>query len=630
MLAGAFVVAVCIGILGLSSWHEWEARTTALRTAETDMANLARSLTQHAEDTFDILDASIVGIVTRLEAEGAGPEKIPTLVKILDARKAGFPRIAGMFIFDENGNVLATSERVNAAVLNASDRDYFQNHRQFPSRAVSIGTPVKSRTGGGWVITVSRRFNRPDGSFAGVVLATIGSDYFFRFYQQFAVGAKGSITLLSAGGIIFARTPDNDANVGRDLSKGPLFQEANIRPLESTYYFKSPIDGLERLSFYKRSDRFRFVVVATMSRDEVLGRWRKTAISYTAMVLALVALISVIGLFLVRQLHLRQRLVSALVGKEADFRLLAEESSDMVTRIALDGRLLYVSPSSARVVGWDAEQLTGTSALAGINPDDLPEVNRMVAALKSGEMTEARFVYRSRHRELREVWIESNMRITRNPETDEIDGVVAISRDVTDQKAAAEKLAALAALDGLTGLANRRRFDERLQEEWARSRRDGTSLSLLMVDVDHFKKFNDRYGHQAGDDLPAAGGEAARGGSASPRRSCSQIWRRGVRAPVAGDGCRRLSEGGDADPAWSSAAWRVSYPERSFAKGDGEPRRRDGSAQCRRPVRTFNAAEDGRPGALFRQAGRARPIGHGRRDHRAIPGAGGLISALSI
>ena len=122
-----------------------------------------------------------------------------------------------------------------------------------------------------------------------------------------------------------------------------------------------------------------------------------------------------------------------------------------------------------------------------------------MAALKRGDMAEARVVYRSRHREIREIWIESAMRVTRDSDTGKIDGVVAISRDVTQQKTAAVRLAALAILDGLTGLANRRRFDERLHEEWARACRDRTSLSLLMIDVDHFKKFNDQYGHPAGD-----------------------------------------------------------------------------------------------------------------------------------
>lgn len=77
--------------------------------------------------------------------------------------------------------------------------------------------------------------------------------------------------------------------------------------------------------------------------------------------------------------------------------------------------------------------------------------------------------------------------------------VVAVVRDVTEQRDLQDKLASLATTDGLTGLANRSTFDERLAEEWARARRDGTQLSLLLINLDHFKAFNDHYGHLAGD-----------------------------------------------------------------------------------------------------------------------------------
>ena len=58
----------------------------------------------------------------------------------------------------------------------------------------------------------------------------------------------------------------------------------------------------------------------------------------------------------------------------------------------------------------------------------------------------------------------------------------------------------LSMLDGLTGISNRRRFDERLEVEWKRARRESSFLSLIMIDIDYFKAFNDHYGHQAGDD----------------------------------------------------------------------------------------------------------------------------------
>ena len=66
-------------------------------------------------------------------------------------------------------------------------------------------------------------------------------------------------------------------------------------------------------------------------------------------------------------------------------------------------------------------------------------------------------------------------------------------------KTLTDELRGLASRDGLTGLANRRSFDEALSREWRRSLRSGLPLSLLMVDVDHFKLFNDHYGHPAGD-----------------------------------------------------------------------------------------------------------------------------------
>jgi diguanylate cyclase (GGDEF)-like protein/PAS domain S-box-containing protein len=81
----------------------------------------------------------------------------------------------------------------------------------------------------------------------------------------------------------------------------------------------------------------------------------------------------------------------------------------------------------------------------------------------------------------------------------EVFGVVASFKDITDRKRAEEELARLATRDGLTGLFNRRRFDDALQQEWRRARRDRTPLSVVMADVDHFKLFNDTYGHQAGD-----------------------------------------------------------------------------------------------------------------------------------
>lgn len=74
-----------------------------------------------------------------------------------------------------------------------------------------------------------------------------------------------------------------------------------------------------------------------------------------------------------------------------------------------------------------------------------------------------------------------------------------LGRQLRLRQNAERELAALASTDGLTGLANRRRLDQVLKQEWARGMRSGRPLALMMIDVDHFKAFNDRHGHHGGD-----------------------------------------------------------------------------------------------------------------------------------
>ncbi|QEL22106.1 diguanylate cyclase [Bosea sp. F3-2] len=512
--AAGFVGLVCVAILALSAWREWASRSDILQNAEVDMANLARSLTQHVEDTIELADATLTGLAGRLEANGTDAAAIAGIQRFLDLRKLTLGRIRGLFVYDETGRWLATTESVDHSGLNNSDRTYFQHHRDVDDGRVLLGRPVKSRVGGQWIITISRRFNHPDGTFAGVVLASIDAAYFAEFYRQFDIGPHGAVALLSTAGTLLARSPDDGSYVGRDMSQTRLIAEQISRSRTGAYDFTSPLDGRQRLSVYRVSERFPVIVLAALAKEDVLVGWRQRALARVGFVLGLTLLIGLIGLNLVRQLLMRQRMAAALAAKEADFRLLAEESSDMVTRIDAGEFVRYASPSAARVLGWSPDQLVGRSALAGVHRDDLARVQQTIAALQRGEIEEAKILYRNRHREKPEIWIETALRVTRHPDTGAIDGVVALSRDMTEHKDLQAKLVVLAASDGLTGLANRRCFDERLDQEWTRARRESTPLSLLIIDIDHFKQLNDQHGHQEGDScLRAVAGIIAKHGA---------------------------------------------------------------------------------------------------------------------
>jgi diguanylate cyclase (GGDEF)-like protein len=102
--------------------------------------------------------------------------------------------------------------------------------------------------------------------------------------------------------------------------------------------------------------------------------------------------------------------------------------------------------------------------------------------------------------------VEANLRVIRDPATGVPTGILNILRDITERKRTEQQLReaydaveALSITDALTGLANRRQFDQYFAAEWRRAMRDQKPLSLLMVDVDLFKLYNDTYGHLRGD-----------------------------------------------------------------------------------------------------------------------------------
>jgi hypothetical protein len=191
LAAAAFLVLVCVAFLGLSGWREWTSRRAVLTGAEIDVRNLAESLSQYVDDTFELSDTLVVGFVNQLEAAGTGPGAMARLQSAINMRKGALGRIRGLFVYDDTGRWLASSADVDLTLFNNSDRDYFKQHSRSPDRGTLIGHPVKSRSGGEWIITVSRRFDRPDGSFGGVVLASIDAGHFAEYFRQFDVGPHG-------------------------------------------------------------------------------------------------------------------------------------------------------------------------------------------------------------------------------------------------------------------------------------------------------------------------------------------------------------------------------------------------------------------------------------------------------
>ena len=184
----------------------------------------------------------------------------------------------------------------------------------------------------------------------------------------------------------------------------------------------------------------------------------------------------------------------AVEESEAHFRLLAENSTDVITRHAADGTCLYASPALRDLVGREPAELVGRQAPDFVHPDDVAALTAaLVALLRSGEVSCVR--YRMSHVDGRWVWVETAMRPVR------VDGLVlelqSSTRDVCARVEAERRLARLALSDALTGLANRAALHQHLEDVIAAEE----PLALLFLDLDRFKVVNDSLGHSAGDEL---------------------------------------------------------------------------------------------------------------------------------
>lgn len=143
--------------------------------------------------------------------------------------------------------------------------------------------------------------------------------------------------------------------------------------------------------------------------------------------------------------------------------------------------------------------MIGTKGLDLIYEPDLPILDEVLARRTSGEESGS-----IRH-QLRVICGDGSLKWSETSAHSECASTgemrtALIIRDISDRKHLEQELETLAMKDGLTGLANRRSFDEALERSWRQTLRQGGAMALLMLDLDNFKQFNDLYGHQAGDD----------------------------------------------------------------------------------------------------------------------------------
>jgi diguanylate cyclase (GGDEF)-like protein/PAS domain S-box-containing protein len=196
-------------------------------------------------------------------------------------------------------------------------------------------------------------------------------------------------------------------------------------------------------------------------------------------------------------------------------KLVVDNSRDVIVLGDLDGTSTYISPGLKAMTGWEPRDLVGRIFREMIHPSDVAEVEMAMRALRAGSEG-GTLEYRTRKRDGEYFWVEGSLRVYRDPATGRPVGFLNLVRDISERKRTEEHLQSayramesLVVVDALTGISNRRRFDEALATEWRRALREADKLSLLLIDADHFKRYNDTYGHVRGDSCLKQIAEAA-------------------------------------------------------------------------------------------------------------------------
>lgn len=497
-----FVAGIC-GFLALIGWTEYSNWATQIGRVETNLESAAEAIAQHTDDVVEMSRLPLASLISEINDEKDNPEQMPKSIRALIKRlmKAS-PTLDTLSYIDASGAIVATSASGVPAGLNFSDRDYFHLHRDSNMPLPVVGKPVKSRLSMDWVIPVTQRVVLPNGRFGGVVVSTLRVNHFVNFFSNFNVGGDGSLVIVRGDGVILVRAPVQESLLGANASQSELFTRYLKRGTTGAFNYVSPVDKTSRIGGFYQSARSGIVVLAAASEMDVLMRWAQAARARWSYAAILMGAWLLGALYQRRQSRLRRAAEALGAAREAEFRLLAEASGDVISRFDEDGIREYVSPSSALILGIAPDKLIGRSVYADMEEETQAIIREAIERLRTSAAAE-KYVVRHVKPSGETVWLETAL--SKLPSADPMAGtsgtqVVAITRDVTLHKHMEDELGTLANTDELTKLANRRYFNLRFEDAVSRAVRSSAPVSLLMIDADKFKLFNDTYGHAAGDD----------------------------------------------------------------------------------------------------------------------------------
>ncbi|TWT01891.1 PAS domain S-box protein [Planomicrobium sp. CPCC 101079] len=185
-----------------------------------------------------------------------------------------------------------------------------------------------------------------------------------------------------------------------------------------------------------------------------------------------------------------------LQKSQEKYKLITESTFDIITLINLSGLIEYVSPANEKILGYPDHTYIGSPFTTNVHPEDAFDLMESVTSLIDGGKpvpVEIRFLHKDGHY----IWME----VSPTPvlAEGEVKQLFTIARDITERRRLQDKIAKMAFYDHLSGIPNRRTFDDKLQKAIDQANHSGKKVAVLLLDGRKFKQINDQFGHDAGD-----------------------------------------------------------------------------------------------------------------------------------
>jgi len=355
LVIAAILAAGWVAIVEVSA----REKSAALDAARRDGRNLAHVFAEQATRTIQSIDQSLIYLAASLTRDkGAAFQDATT--NFAAARDL----IAQISAIDSRGDLLVSNLGGTPGQVNVADREHFIVHRDRLVEGLFISKPVKEWLSGQWPIQFARQLSAADGSFNGIIVASVAPYGLARFYDQLAVGG-GIVNLVGRDGYIRSRSALTEETLSTPVSCLPIFR--HLQTSRTGHFIsKSLVDGIDRLYSYHALDDYPMIAAVGVSLVEEprvhQQRWRSYQIAGAvgSAILVLFAIFMTRSMMVAAAANEKLRSTSAqLQTSEERFRDFAEATADWFWEQDRDFRFTYMSPSNFRISGIPPDHFMG-------------------------------------------------------------------------------------------------------------------------------------------------------------------------------------------------------------------------------------------------------------------------------